>query len=160
MLHNAVGHSGVPRVFLELADTVADDRVQTKRIRIRDPNHPVTQYLSLPPTIELSSEDHVLVRPNRLDTAFLEPADGADPEKALAVASEYGRGRVILCGLRLGQTTSGEDARLNRDESILLEGMLRWLAEGAVVSDVPGNGVTEPNANANHSDRGPVGAAG
>lgn len=134
VLHNAVGHAGMPRVFLELADAFADDRVRTREIRLTDARHPAASYIDLPPTIELSNEDHVLVRPNRLDIALLEPAEGSEPERALAVAAPYGRGRVILCGLRLGQTSSGEDSRMTRDESLLLEGMLSWLAEGVVAS--------------------------
>jgi hypothetical protein len=155
MLHNAVGHAGIPLIFLELADTFPEDRVKTKEIRVRDPGHPAARYLNLPPTIELTNEDHVLVRPNRLDIALLEPAEVTDPEKALAVASDYGRGRVVLLGLRLGQTSSGEDTRLNRDESLLLEGLLAWLAEGKVaVSPDPDDGVDTPDADPDQDNGG------
>jgi len=133
LLHNAIGHAGFPQIFLEIAGTFPEDTVKAREARVSDLKHPAAALLTdIGPTIKLESQEQVLVRPNRPGVALLDTEPPGDPDKALAAAAGYGSGRVVMCGIRLGQTDAGEDARLSRDESALLVGLVKWATEGCV----------------------------
>jgi len=142
LLHNAIGHAGFPQIFLEIAGTFPEDTVKAREARVSDLKHPAAALLTgIGPTIKLESQEQVLVRPNRPGVALLDTEPPGDPDKALAVASGYGAGRVVMCGIRLGQTDAAEDARLSRDESALLVGLVKWATEGCVrVAPRPADG--------------------
>ncbi len=132
LLHNAVGHRGMPLLFPTVAYVEENDRSRCAAVRVSDRNHPAAAFLNPAPTLPTENEDHALVRTNTAGIGLLvdDPQDA--PETYTAVAAQYGAGRVVLCGIGFGFEGLEEKNRLSRDESELLMGLVRWLIEGVV----------------------------
>jgi hypothetical protein len=132
LLHDAVGHRGMPVLFPTVAATEERDRSKSATVRVADRSHPAAAFLDTAPTIPTENEDHALVRPNTPATGLLVDEIAGDPGAFVAVAAQYGAGRIVLCGVGFGFKGLEEEMRLTRDQADLLVGLARWLIQGSV----------------------------
>lgn len=132
LLHDAVGHRGMPVLFPTVAATEERDRSRSATVRVADRGHPAAAFLDTAPTIETENEDHALVRPNTPAIGLLVDEAAGDPGAFVAAAAQYGAGRIVLCGIGFGFKGLEEEMRLVRDQADLLMGLVKWLIEGSV----------------------------
>lgn len=143
LLHNAVGHRGMPQLFPTLAWAQEGDRSRANEVRIASRDHPAGRLLEQTPTLPTVNSDHALVRALRREDGLLVDEPLTNAELYVAIAGGYGAGRVVFCGLGLGFESGTTDftsdaTRLPRDDAKLYLGLIGWLAEG--LGPPPGQG--------------------